>query len=165
VIVHRPLNYLNYNRQEATAELQRVYGWRDYGGKHSESRFTKFYQEIYLPRKFGFDTRRLHLSSMNVSGQVRRDEALLALATPIITPAQARRDIKFVAKKLGLTPGELEALIEAAPISHSVYESQLSLHRRLIGLKRLLRRFSGLLRAPHAAATDKNAADSPTPNS
>lgn len=166
VIVHRPLNYLNYNREEAKMELQRDYGWRDYGGKHSESRFTKFYQEIYLPRKFGFDKRRLHLSSLIVSGQIRRDQALLELATPIVAPGQARRDVKFVAKKLGLTIEELEALIDAPPVSHSNYDSQLSLHRRLTALKRVVRRSAGFLRTRHRSAPEQSAADSPsaTPN-
>ena len=70
--VHRPLNYFAYDKETARRELESEYGWIDYGGKHHESRFTKFYQEIYLPRKFGFDKRRLHLSSLIVSGQLTR---------------------------------------------------------------------------------------------
>jgi N-acetyl sugar amidotransferase len=165
VLVHRPLNYLNYNREDAKAELQRNYGWRDYGGKHGESRFTKFYQEIYLPRKFGFDKRRLHLSSLIVSGQMLRDQALLELAKPIITLDQARHDIKFVAKKLGLTVGALESLIDAPPVSHSTYDSQQPLHRRLTALKRVFRRSRRLLRNGDLTTRHQSAADSPTPNS
>lgn len=142
LIVHRPLNYMNYDKEAATVELKREYGWRDYGGKHSESRFTKFYQEIYLPRKFGFDKRRLHLSSLIVSGQMTREEALQELALPIATEQQMRRDIKFIAKKLGLSAGELDELIDRPAISHLDYPNQMVLHSRLTDLKNLVRRFA-----------------------
>ena len=138
--VHRPLNYLAYDKEAAGEELTREYGWRDYGGKHCESRFTKFYQEIYLPRKFGFDKRRLHLSSLIVSGQLTRDAALAELAQPITPPEQARRDLKFVAKKLGLSAADLDRLIDRPAVDHLVYPNQMTLHRRLTSLKQLLRR-------------------------
>ena len=142
--IHRPLNYFAYDKEEAQHELQREYGWRDYGGKHCESRFTKFYQEIYLPRKFGFDKRRLHLSSLIVSGQMTRDHALAELAEPISQPDQARRDTNFVAKKLGLTREALAALIDAPAISHYDYPNQMGLHAGLSTLKGLVRRVTGL---------------------
>ena len=141
--IHRPLNYIAYDKELARAELQREYGWRDYGGKHSESRFTKFYQEIYLPRKFAFDKRRLHLSSLIVSGQISREQALAELATPIIDETQARRDIKFVAKKLGLSREELDALIESPPISHYAYPNQMNLLSALGRAKSALRAVRG----------------------
>lgn len=137
--IHRPLNYIDYDKALARAELQREYGWRDYGGKHGESRFTKFYQEIYLPRKFGFDKRRLHLSSLIVSGQVTRERALEELSTPIIDDEQARRDIKFVAKKLGLARESLQALIESPPVSHYAYPNQMKLLSALSRAKAALR--------------------------
>lgn len=138
--VHRPLNYLRYDKVQARDELTRLYGWRDYGGKHCESRFTKFYQEIYLPRKFHFDKRRLHLSSLIVSGQITRAEALAELEMPIATPKQQQRDIRFVAKKIGLRPEELEQLIDSAPVSHLAYPNQMTLHQHLTTLKNVLRR-------------------------
>ena len=138
--VHRPLNYLNYDKERARDELTRQYGWCDYGGKHSESRFTKFYQEIYLPRKFNFDKRKLHLSSLIVSGQMSRSDALAELATPIIPEQQARRDIKFVAKKLGLDVTGLEFLIDSPAVSHADYPNQMVLHARLMILRNFARR-------------------------
>lgn len=137
--IHRPLNFYAYDKQAAQAELQREYGWRDYGGKHSESRFTKFYQDIYLPRKFGFDKRRLHLSSLIVAGQMSRTAALEELAQPAITEQQARRDIKFVAKKLGLSHLELNQYIESPPRRHQDYPNNLRLFHALRDLKGLLR--------------------------
>ncbi len=137
--IHRPLNFMNYDKEAARLELEQRYGWRDYGGKHSESRFTKFYQEIYLPQKFGFDKRRLHLSSLIVSGQIRREDALAEVATSITTAQQARRDIKFVAKKLNLAQDQLQAYIDAAPIDHRAYPNGLKVHAWLSRLKRVLR--------------------------
>ena len=139
--VHRPLNELDYDKERARDDLTREYGWRDYGGKHSESRFTKFYQDIYLPRKFGFDKRRLHLSSLIVSGQMTRAAALAELATPIIAADQARRDTRFVAKKLALAVDELERLIDSPPKSHFDYPNQMAWFRRLSTLKNIARRF------------------------
>lgn len=147
--VHRPLNYFAYDREEAQSELQQEYGWRDYGGKHCESRFTKFYQEIYLPRKLGFDKRRMHLSSLIVSGQITRDRALAELAEPISQPDQVRRDIKFVAKKLGLSREALERLIDAPEISHYEYRNQMQLHSLLTVLKGAVRRVTGPT-SPHS---------------
>ncbi|MDF0695201.1 N-acetyl sugar amidotransferase [Rhizobium sp. MC63] len=137
--IHRPLNYIDYNKEEARTELQREYGWRDYGGKHSESRFTKFYQDIYLPKKFNFDKRRLHLSSLIVAGQMTREEALREISTPIISVQDARRETKFVAKKLGLKPEELQSYIEAPPVPHSNFPNGMWLHKALLRLRKVTR--------------------------
>lgn len=138
---HRPLDFIDYNKDAAQQILRREYGWRDYGGKHSESRFTKFYQDIYLPRRYGFDKRRLHLSSLIVSGQISRADALRELSTPAISPEQARRDLRFVAKKLSLTDTELEALVALPPIDHRAYPNQQPLHELLSAARQTLRRF------------------------
>ncbi|WP_413458821.1 N-acetyl sugar amidotransferase [Herbaspirillum huttiense] len=140
--IHRPLNYFDYNKELAQAELRSEYGWRDYGGKHSESRFTKFYQDVYLPRKFRFDKRRLHLSSLIVAGQTSRSEALEELELPPITEIQARRDIKFVAKKLGMTEKDLAGLIEAPAKQHADYPNHLALFLAMRDMKTLLRKRS-----------------------
>jgi len=131
-IVHKPLNLMNYDKESAKKELTSVYGWRDYGPKHSESRFTKFYQDIYLPRKFFLDKRRQQLSSLVVTGQTSREEALAEVSAPAITSEQAMRDIRFVAKKLRIGVEELEMLIEAPPVPHTAYPSDLELQQRLL---------------------------------
>lgn len=137
---HKPLDFIAYDKEAAKEELTREYRWRDYGGKHSESRFTKFYQESYLPRKFGFDKRRLHLSSLIVSGQLTRQAALEELSRPIADPVQLRRDVRFVAKKLGIGAEELESLISAAPVPHEAYPNEQYLHGGLTRLRALARR-------------------------
>lgn len=136
---HKPLDFIAYDKEAAREELTREYGWRDYGGKHSESRFTKFYQESYLPRKYGFDKRRLHLSSLIVSGQMARESALEELSRPIAEPVQLKRDVRFVAKKLGIASEELETLIEASPVPHAAYPNSQALHGGLSALRSLVR--------------------------
>lgn len=137
--IHRPLNFYAYDKHAAQNELKRDYGWRDYGSKHSESRFTKFYQDIYLLQKFGFDKRRLHLSSLIVAGQMTRATALEELAKPPISEQQAKRDIKFVAKKLGLAQADLTTYVESAPRQHQEYPNNQHLFSALRDLKGLLR--------------------------
>jgi N-acetyl sugar amidotransferase len=119
-VIYRPLDLISYDKSHAKATLRRLYQWKDYGGKHSESRFTKFYQEIYLLRKTGFDKRRLHLSSLIVSGQLTRHEALAELDLPLVNPNREKFDLIFVAKKLGISVYELEELIERPLVSHNI---------------------------------------------
>ena len=140
-VIARPLDFMNYDKEMARETLRATYGWRDYGAKHSESRFTKFYQDIYLPRKFGIDKRRLHLSSLIVSGQLTRDTALSALDRIVIDPVEADRDIRFVAKKLGVSRAEMDALIDAGPVPHDAYTSDYALHGLLTKIRHNLREF------------------------
>ena len=77
-----PLNLMAYRRDEAAATLTREFAWREYGGKHHESVFTRFYQSYILPTKFGVDKRRVHLSDRIRNGELSRDQAIEALAQP-----------------------------------------------------------------------------------
>jgi aminotransferase len=140
---YRPLDYVDYDKEKARRELEAVYGWRDYGSKHSESRFTKFYQDVYLPRKQGFDKRRLHLSSLIVAGQLDRETAMEELKSPPVSPRQAERDTRFVAKKLGMAVDELKALIDAPLVPHANYGSHKAMTDKLLHLRRTLRRLVG----------------------
>ena len=136
---HRPLDFLPYDKEAARRELEGTFGWRDYGPKHSESRFTKFYQEIYLPRKFGVDKRRLHLSSLIVSGQLTREAALRELACPIAQADDARRDLRFVAKKMGIGERTLEGFIDASPRPHAQFASAAAMTSHLLAARNLMR--------------------------
>ena len=131
-IVEKPLNFINYDKSEATEVLRQNYGWRDYVSKHSESRFTKFYQDIYLPRKHHTDKRRVHLSSLIVSDQMTREDALEELSHLPIDGRQAARDLKFVAKKLGMAVDELDSLLDQPPVSHLAYPSDTRFHTMLM---------------------------------
>jgi hypothetical protein len=138
--IHRPLDFLPYDKSAAKEELIRRYGFKDYGAKHQESRFTKFYQEIYLPARYGFDKRRLHLSSQIVSGQRTRADALAELAQPLHDPDTARRETAFVAKKLGISADELGALIALPPKEHGEYGGSAAVFNAGASVKRWLRR-------------------------
>ena len=138
-----PLNLMPYNSIEAKKELAERIGWRDYGKKHYESRFTKFFQGYYLPTKFGYDKRRAHLSSLVASGTLTRDEALAELEKPLYPPEELREDKAFILKKLGLTPEEWERLMALPNKSYADYpnyERWLNWARRL---NRVRKRFEG----------------------
>ena len=86
--IHRPLNYLDYNKEHARGGTLPAVWLADYGGKHSESRFTKFYQDIFSCQENLVSINGLHLSSLIVSGQITRQAALAELAEPVASPDQ-----------------------------------------------------------------------------
>lgn len=117
------LNYVDYHKQNAKAILARELGWVDYGGKHYESIYTRFYQGYILPRKFGFDKRKAHLSSLICSGQVTRDDALAQLEAPPYPIAEQEADKEYVLKKLRLTANEFEQIMRQPPFRYADYPS------------------------------------------
>jgi N-acetyl sugar amidotransferase len=126
--VVRPLNYMPYDKKDALEVLEQELGYRYYGTKHGESRFTKFFQNYWLPTRFGFDKRRAHLSSMILSGQVQRDAALAEIAAPPYDETALKEDKLFVAKKLGLPVSELDDILRAPIRQHSDYPSSRRLY-------------------------------------
>lgn len=135
--VVRPLNYLPYDRAMAIRELESTIGWRSYDRKHGESLFTRFFQNYYLPLKFGYDKRRPHLSSLIVSGQITRDAALVKLQEPLYEPIELETDITFLCKKLQISRAEFNELM-AAPIHHySEFRNQDRLYGALKHAQRL----------------------------
>lgn len=110
VQVVKPLNYVPYLKEQAMQELIDKFGWQRYAHKHYESRFTRFYEGYWLPSKFGYDKRRAHFSSLILTGQLSRDEALAKIAQPAYDEATLAQDFEYVATKLGLTVAELRAL-------------------------------------------------------
>ena len=135
-----PLNYLNYRKEDAIDVMSRELGWQYYGGKHHESRFTKFFQEYYLPHKFGFSKKRAHLSSLVISGQMTREEALHIMNEKEYTGSAINDDLEYVAKKLDWTPEEFRAVIDQPPRSHSEFASDDWMFKLGISAKRRLRK-------------------------
>lgn len=121
------LNYVDYNKQHALMELQQRFGYRPYARKHGENRFTRFYQEIYLPQKFGIDKRINHLSSLILAGEITREEALVEIQKPLYEPDEQRDELEFIGKKLGFTVEELKAYIAAPPRLHTDFENSSNL--------------------------------------
>ena len=117
------LNYADYNKREAKAILAREVGWVDYGGKHHESIYTRFYQGYILLRKFGFDKRKAHFSSLICSGQMKRADALCELEQPPYPIAEQEADKAYVIKKLQLTDAEFEAIMRRQPLRYTDYPS------------------------------------------
>jgi N-acetyl sugar amidotransferase len=115
------LDLVDYRKKEVKDIIIRELGWKDYGGKHYESIFTRFYQGYILPKKFGIDKRKAHLSNLICSGQLTREKAILELDEPIYDPKVLKTDYTFVLKKLGFTPEEFENYIRAPRKEHSDY--------------------------------------------
>lgn len=135
------LNYLDYSKQEAVSILEREIGWKYYGGKHYESIYTRFYQGYWLPRKFGYDKRRTHLSSLICSGEMTRAQALKVLESPSYPPTLQEEDIAYVIKKFGLTKEEFQAILDLPARTYEEYSNYLSLSRKLRPLSWFARRF------------------------
>jgi N-acetyl sugar amidotransferase len=107
VQVVKPLNYLPYLKSEAIDLLEKEYGWKSYPQKHFESRFTKFFEGYWLPERFGFDTRKVQFSSLILTGQMAREEAIERLKYPAYDPATIKDEFDYIATKLGISPDEL----------------------------------------------------------
>lgn len=105
--VIRPLNWLPYTKEMAIETLSREYGWRAYPQKHFESRFTKFYEGYWLPTRFGYDTRRVQFSSLILTNQMTREDALQQLSVPAYDISAADADFEFIANKLEISVDEL----------------------------------------------------------
>ena len=116
--VHKPLTQVDYSKSEAQKKLSELIAWKHYEGKHGESSFTSFYQSVYLPRRFGIDKRRAYLSSLIVSGQMTRSEALQELAKKPVTETEERNMIAYVARKLDISVDELESYMQMEAVSH-----------------------------------------------
>ena len=124
VQVVKPLNYLPYTKDEASQVLSDLYGWRPYPQKHFESRFTRFYESYWLPTRFGFDTRRVQYSSLILTGQMTRAEALLRLESPAYDPETIDEDFEYIATKLGITVDELRKYHEMPLKTYRDYKNQ-----------------------------------------
>lgn len=135
------LDYVEYIKEDAKQTITSELGWRDYGGKHYESIFTRFYQSYILPEKFGIDKRKSHLSTLICSGQISREEALLKIREPIIDQDVLQSDKEYVIKKFGLTPELFDAIMTAPLRQHTDYPSLLNIFRRLRFLKTVLKSF------------------------
>ena len=105
--VLRPLNLMPYNKKMAIEILSKEYDWTPYPQKHFESRFTKFYEGYWMPTRFGYDTRKVQFSSLIVTGQMTRDEALKELEKLPYNKETIDDDIQFIANKLDISVDEL----------------------------------------------------------
>ncbi len=151
--VFRPLDFMPYSQEAAVRELTADYGWRYYGAKHHESVWTKFFQGWLLPTRFGYDKRLAHLSSLVVTGQLTRVDALRELERPAYAPDELRRDRAFVLRKLGLSDAEFDLLVQQPLHTHRDYPSNEVANRLAGELVRALIVISRKIRPRRGAPT------------
>lgn len=127
--VIKPLNHFPYIKADAEKELNDKFGWKKFLHKHHESRFTRFYEDYWMPRKFGYEKRRAHYSSLIMTGQLKREEALEKISKPLMDELFFEREFEFVANKLGITTDELQHIFEGENKTFLDYKSKYKLIR------------------------------------
>ena len=130
--VVKPLDYVPYVQEEALQLLEREFGYQRYKNKHYENIFTRWYEGYYLPEKFGYDKRRCYYSSLILTGQMTRDEAISQIASPPYSEKQGQEDKEYIAKKIGISIEEMDALISGENKTYHDYRNNASVLNRLI---------------------------------
>lgn len=128
--VFKPLNLVPYIKKDAEKFLFERFGWESFQHKHHESRFTRFYEDFWLPRKFGYEKRRAHFSSLILTGQMTRDEALERISRPELSEEFLQKEFDYVADKLDLTREELQTIFDGKNKNFNDYKTKI----KLIGL-------------------------------
>lgn len=139
--LERPLNHMPYIKADARQLLMEKFGWQAYPQKHFESRFTRFYESYWLPERFGYDVRRVQFSSLILTQQMTREQALEELKEPPYEAASIGHEIGFVASKLDITVGELMGYMALPRKTYRDYRNQREIYdvgarvMRLLGLE------------------------------
>lgn len=128
--VIRPLNLVSYVKRDAERQLNEKYGWLPFQHKHHESRFTRFYEDFWLPNKFGFEKRKAHFSSLITTNQMTRDDAILRLSRPEMDEHFLTQEFEYIANKLDLTVGQLHEIFQGENKTYRDYRNK----RWLIGI-------------------------------
>lgn len=124
MVVAKPLNLVPYIKRDAEDELERRFGWKKFQHKHHESRFTRFYEDYWMPRKFGFHKRRAHFSSLIMTGQMTREQALDRISRPEMDEHFLQQEFEYVANKLDLTVDELQQIFEGENKTYRDYRNK-----------------------------------------
>lgn len=140
------LNYIPYIKQDAEELLRKEYGWEPYSQKHFEDILTKFLEGYWLPKRFGYDVRKPQFSSLILTGQMKREDALERLKTSPLSEKEGEELFKLVASKLEISPEELREYLELPLKSYKDYKNSEKLFvvgakiLRLIGVDKLIRK-------------------------
>lgn len=134
-----PLNWMNYNYLEVKERIKKELNWRDYGGKHYESVWTRFYQGFILPNKFNIDKRKAHLSNLIFSRQLTKEDAIKILAKPMIPDDLLKQDKEFVLKKMGLTIEHFRDIMKTPRREHHEFNIEIGFRKRYWFLRALNR--------------------------
>ncbi len=143
--VIQPLNNVTYIKDDAVKLLKTKFGWQEYAHKHYESRFTRFYEGYWLPKKFGFDKRRNQYSSLILTEQMKRDDALKKLSQPAYNPETIMHDFEYIASKLDISVEEFKQIMKGKNKTYKDYKNKMyilslgTFIMRLFGEKRIIR--------------------------
>jgi N-acetyl sugar amidotransferase len=140
------LNYVPYNKKDVKELITKELGWRDYGGKHYESIFTKFYQAYILPEKFKIDKRKAHLSTLICSGQLTKEQALQELEQKLYDPKELANDKEYVLKKFGLTADAFDAIMQTPPRAHQEFKTDAHLKQGYMNFLKKTQRIRKLIK-------------------
>lgn len=143
---YAPLNYIPYNKEEIKSFLSEKLGWVDYGGKHCENIFTRFYQGYILPVKFNIDKRKAHYSTLIFSNQMTKEEALIELSKPPYDINLIKEDYEYVAKKLDFSIDEFDKLLSLPNRSHDEFGDERPLERKIAQLIKPFKIISNLFK-------------------
>lgn len=127
--VFKPLNLVPYIKTDVEKLLKEKFGWESFQHKHHESRFTRFYEDYWLPKKFGFQKRRAHFSSLILTGQMTRDEAIDRVSRPELSEDFLEKEFEYVADKLDLSVSELQAIFDGKNKTFHDYKNKIKLIR------------------------------------
>ena len=123
--VFKPLNLVPFIKSDAESFLQKNYGWEPFQHKHHESRFTRFYEDFWLPKKFGYQKRRAHFSSLILTGQMTREEALERVSRPELSEEFLNKEFEYIADKLDITKDELQVLFKGENKTFRDYKTKI----------------------------------------
>lgn len=136
----KPLNLVPYIKAQAEAELAQRFDWRPFQHKHHESRFTRFYEDYWMPRKFGYHKRRAHFSSLIMTGQMTRTDALVRISKPELSEEKLNQEFDYVAQRLGITSIQLQEIFAGQNKTFRDYKNK----RWLVGIGANVLRLLGL---------------------
>ena len=118
-----PCNYVDFDKNKTEDKLNKIWGWEKFQHKHHESRFTRFFEDFWLIKKFGYDKRRAHLSSLILTNQICRDDALTRISNQEMSNEFHKKEFKYVANKLEISTEELQLIFDGQNKSYRDYSN------------------------------------------
>ena len=138
--IFKPLDLVPFVKSDAEKLLEEKFGWEKFKHKHHESRFTRFYEDFWLPKKFGFEKRRAHFSSLILTNQMSREEALVRISKPEMDDQFIKQEFEYIANKLDLTVNQLQEIFDGKNKTFRNYKNK----HKIIGIGTKTLRVLGL---------------------
>mgnify|MGYP000870987496 FL=1 len=132
------LNLIPYLKEDIIRTLEERFDWKRYKNKHYESRFTRFYEGYWLIKKFGYDKRRAHFSSLILTGQMDREEALRILAEPPYPEEEAMEDMRIICEDMGISVDEFKQMMSGENKTYEDYKNSAWLIELAVRVARFL---------------------------